>query len=154
MSASYSGPDLAGYRDCVTELVEAGEAFGDIEDAIDAVGELTEDQKAALWLFAFSMRDPQEQQRDARGPPRVRRLAETTAMTENVRDRELRHAIDAALNEMAGAAEYRRSQRAATNGKPRPTERAHPREFDESGFPIPQRQPSFVQRVARLLNPL
>ena len=66
MSASHSTPDLAGYRDCVTELVEAGEAFGDIEYAIDAVAELTEDQKAALWLFAFSMREPQEQRRDAR----------------------------------------------------------------------------------------
>lgn len=66
MSASYSSSDMAGYRDSVTQLVEAGEEFGDIEYAIDAVAELTEDQKAALWLLAFSMRDPNEQQRDAR----------------------------------------------------------------------------------------
>ena len=75
-------------------------------------------------------------------------------MTENVREREMRQSIDAVLNQLAGAAEYRRSQRAVTNGRARPMDRAHPREFDESGFPIPQRQPSFVQRVARLLNPL
>jgi hypothetical protein len=54
------------YRDAVTELIEAGEPFGDVENAIDEVADLTVDQKAALWLFAFSLRDPSEQQRDAR----------------------------------------------------------------------------------------
>jgi hypothetical protein len=57
---------LAAYRDKVTELIEGGEAFGDIEDAIDGVADLTMDQKSALWLFAFSLRDPVEQQLDAR----------------------------------------------------------------------------------------
>jgi hypothetical protein len=28
-----------------------------------------------------------------------------------------------------------------------------PLEFDDNGFPIPQRTPSFVTRVARLLRP-
>lgn len=65
MSASYDSSDLAGYRDSVTELVDAGEAFDDIEHAIDAVAELTEDQKAALWLLAFLRHDPGDQQRDA-----------------------------------------------------------------------------------------
>jgi hypothetical protein len=54
------------YRDAVTERLRAGVAFGDIEDSIDAVKELTMDEKAALWLFAFSLRDPSEQQLDAR----------------------------------------------------------------------------------------
>ena len=63
MSAS-ERPGLASYRDSVTGLVEAGEAFGDIEYAIDAVPDLTNDQKAALWLLAFSMREPGDQQRD------------------------------------------------------------------------------------------
>ena len=40
--------------------------FGAVEDAIDDVADLTTDQKAALWLFAFSLRAPSEQQRDAR----------------------------------------------------------------------------------------
>jgi hypothetical protein len=57
---------LARYRDAVTELIEAGEGFGDIEDAIDEVADLNMDQKAALWLFAFSLRDPSGQQLDAR----------------------------------------------------------------------------------------
>jgi hypothetical protein len=34
-----------------------------------------------------------------------------------------------------------------TDGGPRPLE------FDEAGFPIPQRNSSFVKRVARLLKP-
>ena len=57
---------LTSYRDAVTDLLHAGEKFGDVEDAIDDVAELTQDEKAALWLFAFSLRDPAEQQFDAR----------------------------------------------------------------------------------------
>jgi hypothetical protein len=58
---------LATYRDAVTELIDDGEKFGDVEDAIDDVPELTQEEKAALWLFAFSLRDPAEQQSEARG---------------------------------------------------------------------------------------
>ena len=47
-------------------MISAGEAFGDVEQAIDAVVGITMDQRAALWLFAFSLRDRDEQQRDAR----------------------------------------------------------------------------------------
>ena len=65
MSASALTSDLAGYRDYVTELVKAGEPFVDIEHAIDTVDELTQHQKAGLWLLAFSMREPAEQRRDA-----------------------------------------------------------------------------------------
>ena len=57
---------LTKYRDAVTELLDSGEKFGDVEDAIDDVAELTQDEKAALWLFAFSLRDQAEQQLDAR----------------------------------------------------------------------------------------
>jgi hypothetical protein len=66
MSVTLQRKDLAGYRDEVTELIQAGESFGGVEDAIDGVGELAMDEKAALWLFAFSLRDRDEQQRDAR----------------------------------------------------------------------------------------
>jgi len=58
--------DLASRRDAVEELLKAGEPFDEVEQAIDAVTDLTSDQKAALWLFAFSLRAPFEQQRDAR----------------------------------------------------------------------------------------
>jgi hypothetical protein len=45
---------MASYRDAVTELIQAGEPFGVVEAAINGISELTEDQKAALWLLAFS----------------------------------------------------------------------------------------------------
>jgi hypothetical protein len=57
---------LATYRDAVAERVRGGERFTAVEDAIDEVMDLTQDEKAALWLFAFSLRAPWEQQRDAR----------------------------------------------------------------------------------------
>jgi hypothetical protein len=67
LSATDSRSALASYRDTVTELMRAGQPFGEVEDAIDEVADLTEDAKAALWLFAFSLRDPCDQVRDARG---------------------------------------------------------------------------------------
>ena len=57
---------MASYRDAVAEQIKAGEPFGEVEDSIDEVAELTTDEKAALWLFAFSLRDPVEQQLAAR----------------------------------------------------------------------------------------
>ena len=57
---------LATYRDVVSELVETGWPFGDVEDVIDELAELSHGEKAALWLFAFSLRDRAEQQLDAR----------------------------------------------------------------------------------------
>jgi len=66
MSATQPKPGLARYRDAVSEQLEAGEPFGAVEDSIDEIAELTMDEKAALWLFAFSLRDPAEQQLDAR----------------------------------------------------------------------------------------
>ena len=57
---------FADYRDEVTDRMEAGETFGEVEDAIDQAPDLSEDVKAALWLLAFSMREPCEQLRDAR----------------------------------------------------------------------------------------
>jgi hypothetical protein len=56
---------LTAYRDRVAEWISRGQPFGDVEDAIDKAADLTTDQKAALWLFAFSLRDPAVQQLDA-----------------------------------------------------------------------------------------
>jgi hypothetical protein len=66
MRGTRAKPALASYRDKVAELIRGGKPFGDVEDAIEGVSDLTIDQKAALWLFAFSLRDPYEQQLDAR----------------------------------------------------------------------------------------
>ena len=57
---------MASYRDAVAELFKAGEPFGDIEVAIDEVADLSMDEKAALWLFAFSLRDQSGLKRDPR----------------------------------------------------------------------------------------
>jgi hypothetical protein len=57
---------LATHRDAVADRVRGGEPFGAVEDAIDEVAGLTENERAALWLWAFSLRTPMEQQRDAR----------------------------------------------------------------------------------------
>jgi hypothetical protein len=65
MSGTQLRPLLATYRDAVAEWIKAGEPFGYVEDAIDEVDDLSQDEKAALWLFAFSLRDPAEQQLDA-----------------------------------------------------------------------------------------
>jgi hypothetical protein len=67
MEATYAEPALARYRDSVTELMEAGEPFGAVEDAIDKAPDLTDDAKAALWLLAFSLQKPAEQVRAAHG---------------------------------------------------------------------------------------
>jgi hypothetical protein len=52
--------------------------------------------------------------------------------------------------ERYGATAYQLRQREMKRG--RRGDRARPLEFDESGFPIPQRIPGFVQRVGRLVN--
>ena len=66
MSGTQQQPFLASYRDAVAAQLKAGAPFGDVEDSIDAVDELSMDEKAALWLWAFSLRDPTEQQLEAR----------------------------------------------------------------------------------------
>jgi hypothetical protein len=66
MRGTHEVPALASYRDAVADRVRGGEPFGTVEDAIDDVAGLTQTEKAALWLYAFSMRAPWEQQRDAR----------------------------------------------------------------------------------------
>ena len=66
MSATRERLALTGYRDDVTDRMEAGQPFDEVENVIE-LADVTEDQKAALWLLAFAMRDKREQQRDARG---------------------------------------------------------------------------------------
>jgi hypothetical protein len=62
MSGTHARLAMASYRDAVTELFKAGEPFGDIEVAIDEVADISTDEKAALWLFAFSLRDQAHQE--------------------------------------------------------------------------------------------
>jgi hypothetical protein len=62
-------------------------------------------------------------------------------------------ALATALREQAGAERYQRRQRQLRRGRAAAADHPRPLEFDDSGFPIAQRIPSFVARVARLLNP-
>lgn len=74
-------------------------------------------------------------------------------MSDQSRPRQLGDAVERDLSEQRAAERYRRRQLKVTGGSARTTEGVRPKEFDESGFPLPHRNPSFVQRVARLLNP-
>ena len=53
------------YTHEVETLTARGELFGGIEDGIEAM-ELPTQEKAALWLFAWSLREPAIQRHDAR----------------------------------------------------------------------------------------
>jgi hypothetical protein len=66
--------------------------------------------------------------------------------------RELGDVLALVLQEQAGSERYRRRQAQVRRGRTEPLDRARPLEFDESGFPIAQRTPSFVTRVARLMG--
>ena len=66
MGETYAEPALASYQREVARLLQAGEPFGVVEDAIEQLADLTENAKAALWLLAFSLREPGEQVRAAR----------------------------------------------------------------------------------------
>ena len=48
---------FATHRNAINELLDAGDTFDEVEEAIEGIAELTEDQRAALWLIAFSKRD-------------------------------------------------------------------------------------------------
>ena len=53
------------YQYEVEELMAAGVAFSQVEDAINDA-DVRDDAKSALWLLAWSLRDPSHQQQDAR----------------------------------------------------------------------------------------
>jgi hypothetical protein len=128
MGPGHVRPALAGFREQVTALTVEGSPFGEVEAAINAQPALTDDQKAALWLFAFSLRDRSEKRRQAR-------------------------ALLAIAVEVTGAERDSSRPKGVRGGNPRSTDRARPREFDARGFPVPQPSRSFLERVARLLNP-
>ena len=56
MRPTRSGPGFRWYRDAVTEQVRSGQPFAEVEDSIE-LADVSEDEKAALWLFALAMRD-------------------------------------------------------------------------------------------------
>jgi hypothetical protein len=73
-------------------------------------------------------------------------------MNGQARQRELGDALAVVLQEQAGAERYRHRQRQLRRARTETLDRPRPLEFDENGFPVAQRTPSFITRVARLLN--
>jgi hypothetical protein len=71
-------------------------------------------------------------------------------MADQARERDLMEVLRKLRAERAGYDRYRRSQRRVRRGGIR----ARRQVFDESGYPVGTRGPSFTERVARLLNPL
>ena len=57
------------------------------------------------------------------------------------------------LADKAGAASYEQAQRQAQRWTGAGPNTARPLEFDDTGFPIPQTAPGFVERLTRLLTP-
>ena len=58
-------PSFDQNQEQVEAMMEQGTLFSDVEDVIDA-SELSTVHKAALWLFAWSLRDVDQQRHDAR----------------------------------------------------------------------------------------
>jgi hypothetical protein len=63
---SAARPPYARYRDVVAQLIEGGEPFGHVEDTIEEFADVSVDDKAALWLLAFSLCARSGRRRDAR----------------------------------------------------------------------------------------
>jgi hypothetical protein len=65
-------------------------------------------------------------------------------MSDQARQRALDSALQAALLEQVGALRYLEKQERARRGA---ADRPHPLRFDESGFPIKQRNSTLAQRI-------
>jgi hypothetical protein len=57
---------LGHHRDVIEGMMCASEPFGEVETFINEAPLLDQDEKAALWLLAWSMRDEGIQRREAR----------------------------------------------------------------------------------------
>jgi hypothetical protein len=55
---------LRYYRREVERMVDSDDTLGEVEDAIDEF-ELTDEQKSALWLWAWALLSPQAQRERA-----------------------------------------------------------------------------------------
>jgi hypothetical protein len=58
-------PTLGYHQDVVEGMMDASEPFGEVETFINEAAGLGQDEKAALWLFAWSLRDTWVQRREA-----------------------------------------------------------------------------------------
>jgi hypothetical protein len=56
---------LGHHQDVIEGMMSASEPFGEVETFINEAVVLDQDEKAALWLLAWSLRDAWTQQREA-----------------------------------------------------------------------------------------
>jgi hypothetical protein len=61
----HTGPTLGYHQDVVKGMLDASEPFGEVETFINEAAALDQDEKAALWLFAWSLREGAVQRREA-----------------------------------------------------------------------------------------
>jgi len=61
----HSRPTLGYHQDVIKGMMDARDPFGDVEIFIDEAKALDQDEKAALWLLAWSLRDTWTQRREA-----------------------------------------------------------------------------------------
>jgi hypothetical protein len=152
MSGTQRRRGLASYRDTVAERMNAGEAFGDVEDSIDRLAQVTMDEKAALAVRVLAPRSSRAAARRARPLGLAHLAMGDTRMNGRGRQRELGDAVAAALKQQPGVERYQARPRQLRLETAEPVEHPRPLEFDGNGFPIAQRIPSFVTRLARLLS--
>jgi hypothetical protein len=62
----HDGPMLGYHQNIVEGMMSASEPFGEVETFINEAAALDRDEKAALWLLAWSLRDAWVQRREAR----------------------------------------------------------------------------------------
>jgi hypothetical protein len=53
----HSRPTLGFHQDVIKGMMDASDQFGDVETFINEAVALDQDEKAALWLLAWSLRD-------------------------------------------------------------------------------------------------
>lgn len=63
MARPLCDPPFDLYRDEVEQIADAPTPFGELEDAIDAT-EFAADEKAALWMLAWSLIGPEVQRKE------------------------------------------------------------------------------------------
>ena len=61
----HARPTIGYHQDVVKGMMDASEPFGEVETFINEAAALDQDEKAALWLLAWSLRDGWIQRRDA-----------------------------------------------------------------------------------------
>jgi hypothetical protein len=61
----HTGPTIGYHQDVVKGMMDASEPFGEVETFINEAAALDEDEKAALWLLAWSFQEGWIQRREA-----------------------------------------------------------------------------------------